>query len=171
MELWDALRTRRSIRKYKKDTVPDEKIERVLEAARIAPSADNKQPWSFVVVRNKEKIRELGEATYPGSEFTGNAPAVIVACANPEACGVRQDGVKYFMVDIGIAFQQLILAAWELGLGTCWVADIQEDKIRKALDLPSQIIPIALTPLGYPDEKPSMTQRKGLADIVHSERW
>jgi len=171
LELWDALRTRRSIRKYKKDSVSDEKIEKVLEAARIAPSADNKQPWSFVVVRSKEKIRELGEATYPGSEFIGNAPVVVVACANPEKCGVRMDGVKYFMVDIGIAFQQLILAAWELGLGTCWVADIQEDKIRKALDLPSQIVPVALTPLGYPDEKPNMTPRKGLADIVRNERW
>jgi nitroreductase len=171
LELWDVLRTRRSIRKYRTDSVPDEKIEKVLEAARIAPSADNRQPWDFVVIRGRQKIRELEEATYPGSEFVGQAPVVIVACANPETCGTRQDGVKYYMVDIGIAFQQLMLAAWELGLGTCWVVDFREDRLRKALSLPHQTIPIALTPLGYPDEKHGMTPRKRLLDIVHNERW
>jgi len=124
MEVFKIIGKRRSIRLYEKKPVEKEKLNRILEAGRLAPSADNKQPWRFVVVTNN-KVKE-----------------------------------------------NMILTATELGLGTCWIADFDEEAARKAIKLPSGIRVVAMTPLGHPaKEKHSLTNRKPLTDIVHYEHW
>jgi len=125
----DVLRTRRSIRKYKPDPVPQEDIEYVLEAARLAPSWANRQCWKFVVITDEAIKRELAKA---GNEWIAHAPVIIAACADPSKSG-RKGDQEYYMLDIGIAMEHLILAATERGLGTCWIGWFKEEVARKAL--------------------------------------
>jgi nitroreductase len=150
--------------------VEKEKLNRVLEAGRLAPSASNKQPWRFVVVTN-EKVKEKLRAAYDEEWFV-TAPVIIIGCAVPKEAWVRMDGQQYWMVDVAIAMQNMILTATELGLGTCWIADFDEEATRKALKLPSGIRVVAMTPLGYPtEEKRPVRNRKPLTEIVHYELW
>jgi len=143
---------------------------RVLEAARLAPSAANRQPWSFIVVTDA-KMRESLKSAYSPDWFI-SAPVVIVACTFPEKAWVRRDGEEYWKVDISIAMQNLILAAWEEGLGTCWIGAFNEKEAKSALGIPANVRVVAMTPLGYPAEhKGAVTDRKSLEEIVHCDRW
>ncbi len=173
MTVYDVLKARRSIRKYQSKPVEDEKINRVLEAARLGPSANNQQPCYFVVVVKRE-IRESLRAAYNRDWFV-NAPAIIVGCANPKEAwrrGGTFGGEEYWKVDLAISMQNLILTATELGLGTCWVADFDENSVKRALNIPKDIRVVAMTPLGYPDEeKESVANRKPLESIIHHEKW
>jgi len=164
MDVMEAIRQRRSIRAYKPDAVPEEVLLEVLEAARLAPSAGNRQPWLFVVVRSPE-VKERLHAAY-GAEWFFQAPVIICACGSPECAWTRSDGRCYCDVDIAIAMDHLILAAWEKGLGTCWVGAFDPAKVTEALDLPGDFAPIVMTPLGYPAEVPGAKPRKALADIT-----
>jgi len=140
---------------YEKKPVEKEKLNRILEAGRLAPSADNKQPWRFIVVTD-DKVKEKLRAAYDEEWFV-SAPVIIIGCAVPEEAWVRMDGQEYWMVDVAIAMQNMILTATELGLGT---------------KLPSGIRVVAMTPLGYPaEEKHPVQNRKSLTDIVHHEHW
>ncbi|MGD8507148.1 MAG: nitroreductase family protein [Candidatus Bathyarchaeota archaeon] len=170
MGVFAIIGKRRSIRLYEKKPVEKEKLNRILEAGRLAPSADNKQPWRFIVVTG-ENVKEKLRVTYDEEWFV-SAPVIIIGCAVPEEAWMRVDGQEYWMVDVAIAMQNMILAATELGLGTCWIADFDEKAIRKALNLPSNIRVVAMTPLGYPaEEKHPVRDRKPLAEIVHHEHW
>jgi nitroreductase len=170
MEVFTIIGKRRSIRLYEKKKVEKEKFDRVLEAGRLAPSASNKQPWRFIVVTD-DKVKEKLRAAYDREWFV-TAPIIIIGCAVPEEAWVRMDGQEYWMVDVAIAMQNMILTATELGLGTCWIADFDEKAVRKALKLPSNIRVVAMTPLGYPaEEKPPAKNRKPLTEIVHHEHW
>ena len=170
MDVFEAVKTRRSIRKYKEATVEKEKLSKVLEAARFAPSAANLQPWSFIVVSDKT-IRQSLFSAYSQQWFV-NAPIIIVACGVPDKGWRRKDGEKYYPIDVAIAMQNMILAAHEMGLGTCWIAAFDEKKVRKALDIPKNVRVIAMTPLGYPDEvKGPITERKSLEEIIHYDKW
>jgi len=170
MEVFAAIRKRRSIRLYERKPVNEEKLNRVLEAGRLAPSADNRQPWRFVVVTD-DKIKEKLRAAYDEEWFV-SAPVIIVGCAVPEEAWVRMDGQEYWMVDVAIAMQNMILTATELGLGTCWIADFDEEAARKALKLPLGVRVVAMTPLGYPaEEKRPVGNRKPLSEIVHYNNW
>ncbi len=170
MDVFEAIRMRRSIRKYKPRPVEKEKLERVLEAGRLAPSAVNRQPWHFIVVTDPS-VREALRASY-GQDWFVNAPVIIAACADTDSAWVRRDGEPYWKVDVAIAFQNMILCATEEGLGTCWIAAFNEDAARKALKIPEKVRIVALTPLGYPDEtKGEVTDRKPLKEIVHYEHW
>lgn len=169
MSVFEVLKKRRSIRKYQNKPVEEEKINKVLEAARLAPSANNQQPCSFIVV-TKPEVRESLRSAYKADWFV-QAPAVIVGCANPKEAW-RRGGEEYWKVDSAIAMENLILAATDLGLGTCWVAAFDENQIKKALNIPRDIRVVAMTPLGYPDEgKDPVTDRKPLQSIVHHEKW
>jgi nitroreductase len=163
---------RRSIRKYGDRPVEDEKLEAVLEAARLAPSWANMQCWTYIVVKDqavKEAVADaLGEN--PIRRAVVAAPIIIVACADPEKSGTVKDQ-KYYMLDIGISFQQLMLEAWNQGLGTCWVGWLSEDKLRPILGVPDDIRIVALTPLGYPAVYPDSPGRKPLEDIVFYNKW
>jgi nitroreductase len=164
----DLVKQRRSIRKYKSNSIPDEKIHKVLEAARLAPSWGNKYCSRFIVVKDVEIRRKLAEAS--GHAWLSTAPVIVVACADPKSSGKR-DGKSYYLVDVGISMDHLILAATEQGLGTCWVGWFDEKKARKALELPKNLKIIAMTPIGYPDESPKPKVRKTLEEIISAEQY
>jgi len=168
--VFEAIKTRRSIRKYKKTKIETEKLKKVLEAARLAPSACNFQPWSFIVVSDSETRQSLYSAY--NKDWFVNAPIIIVACGFSDKGWVRGDGEKYYPVDVAIAMQNLVLVAHDLGLGTCWVAAFDEKKVKKALGIPKNVRVIAMTPLGYSDEvKGPIVERKSLEQIIHYNKW
>lgn len=164
MTVIEAIRTRRSVRAYKPDPIPEEVLMQVLDAARLAPSAGNRQPWVFYVVRSPE-VKEKLRAAY-GAEWLHAAPVVIVACGLRESSWTRADGKNYCDVDVTIAMDHLILAAWELGLGTCWIGAFDAAKLKEALALPEGVDPVAMTPLGYPAEEPAAKPRKPMEEFA-----
>ena len=170
MEFLELARKRYSVRAYKPDPVEEYKLQKVLEAACLAPTAANRQPVQFVVVRTKGREEEI--KTVYGREWLLQAPVIICACATPSQAWVRQkDGKNYSDVDVTIAMDYLILEATDLGLGTCWIAAFDPDATRKMLGLPNDVQPIAWTPLGYASNEPGPKKRKPLAEIVRYERW
>ncbi len=161
MNFEEVLLKRRSIRRYKDAPIPREKILKILEAARIAPSASNKQPWHFIVVEKKETIKQLAK-----SEWAAKAPLMIVGLADQET------SPNWCSNDLGIAFEHIALAATNLGLGTCWMGQTgREELIRKLLDIPDKLRPVAVMPIGVPDETPPPKERKSLDDIVSWEKF
>ena len=170
MGVFEAIQKRRSVRKYQNQPVEKEKIAKVLEAARLGPSAANSQPCHFIVVTDS-KVRESLRDAYNADWFL-KAPVIIVVCANPKESWRRRDGDEYWKVDGAIAMQNLILTATELGLGTCWVVSFDEKELKKSLNIPKDFKVVAMTPLGFPDEiKGPVTDRKPLEAMVHSEKW
>jgi nitroreductase len=170
MSVLDLLRRRRSIRKYQSAPVEAEKLAAVLEAARLGPSAANLQPCHFIVV-SKPEVRESLRAVYKAEWFV-SAPVIVVGCVDSKVAWRRRDGEDYGKVDVAIAMQNLVLAATELGLGTCWIAAFDEGGAKRALGVPEDVRVVALTPLGYPDEvKGSVADRKSLEVFVHNEKW
>ena len=167
MELMDVIRQRKSIRKYKSDPVPEDDIEYILEAARLAPSWANSQCWKFIVIKDENVKQELAKA---GNDWIAQAPVIIAACAEPTRSGIKGDQ-QYYMLDIGIAMEHLILAATERGLGTCWIGWFDEEPAKKALGVPENIRLVATTPLGYPDESPEPRGRKELEEITSFDKY
>lgn len=173
MDLSTNMKKRRSIRKYKPDAVPFSDVMLCLEAARIAPSWKNTQCWRYVVVSSPEQKSALGAAVNynPGGADTyANAPYIIVQCADTQGSEFW-DEKQYFMMDMGISFDHLILQATALGLGTCWVGAFPEAAVRDVLDIPENIRVTALTPLGYPAEQPAARPRRDMADIAYQDTW
>lgn len=173
MDVFQAIKGRRSIRSYRSDPVPDDILDKVLDAARWAPSAGNCQPWEFIVITDHEIKRNLRDAAL-GQSFVEEAPVVIVACAN-EMRSARVYGDRgrrfYCLVDAAAAVQNMLLAAHALGLGTCWVGAFDDAMVVKILGLPSGVRPVAIVPLGYPDEAPRGPSRMRLNDLVHSNQY
>jgi nitroreductase len=154
MDVKEVIQLRHSVRDFLPDPVPDEVLAEMLEAARQAPSAQNRQPWRFIVLRNPEKIKAL--AIHSGliglaNFFIRKAPCVIVACAD-SGKNLRINGQDYYLVDTTIAFHQLILMAWSHGIGSCWLAAFSEKKLKDSLELPKSWRIVALSPFGYPAE-------------------
>lgn len=173
MELYEALEDRRSIRKYTADPVSDETLQKLLRAAGIAPSWKNNQCWRFIVVREQSRKQKLAGSLPDGNpckKAIAEAPVVLVLCADPQTSG-RQDGKDYYLLDAGLAMQQLMLAAHAEGLGTCWVAWFDEAKARPACNIPEPYRVVALTPLGVPAHRPSPRPRKELEEIIFLEEW
>ncbi|MCW4049744.1 MAG: nitroreductase family protein [Candidatus Bathyarchaeota archaeon] len=168
MEFYEVINTRRSIRLYKKDKVPEEALICILEAARIAPSGHNRQFWKFYIVKNEDRKLKVAEAC-GGQKWIADAPIVVVAVGwkVPFSRGGYM-GEMSFIMDVSIAFTQLILAARAEGLGTCWIGDFQNKEVKEALELPDDENVVAVTPLGYPDKGVfnENTSRKPLAEIV-----
>ena len=157
MEFDDVIKTRRSIRKYKGTPVPRESLMKILEAARIAPSAGHRQPWHFVVVEDKETIKKLAGR----SKWAAEAPVMIVGLADPVT------SPSWSLNDMGIAFEHIVLTATSLGLGTCWMGQTKRDsEVKELLGIPDELKVIALTPLGEPDEVKEPKARKSLEEIV-----
>jgi len=165
MEFSQLISSRYSVRAYKPVPVEEEKLQRVLEAARLAPTASNRQPFKLIVIPTAGREEELRKIY--NKEWFVQAPYVICACAMPDEAWVRQgDQENYFMVDIGIVFDHLILAATELGLGTCWIAAFDHQAAREVLELSPEYVPVVFTPLGYPDKPPHDKRRKPLEVLV-----
>jgi nitroreductase len=157
----EVLKKRRSIRRFKLAPVPKDKILAILEAARIAPSASNKQPWHFIVVEDKEKIKLLAK-----SEWAAKAPIMIVGLADQEA------SPNWCINDLGIALEHIALTVTDLGLGACWMGQTgREDMIRQLLGVPDYLKPVVVMPIGVPDEEPASKERKSLESIVSWEKY
>jgi len=180
VEFIDVIKSRHSIRNYNEQEVEDEKITYILECARLAPSWVNKQCWRFIVVKDKGMITALSKTSFI-NRWMKNVPVVVVACADPTESGTN-NGIDYSTVDVSIAFEHLVLAATDVGLGTCWMAGYDEEKVKQLLEIPKRIRVIAITPVGYPLEKKGIVQsitgvvvktgkRKSLEEIVHHEKW
>ncbi|MDD5603157.1 MAG: nitroreductase family protein [Eubacteriales bacterium] len=164
MDVYEAIKTRRSIRKYSSRPLEDEKLEKVLDAGRLSPSASNRQAWKFIAVRDKEKIIQMVEACN-GQAFIAQAPAILVCCGtDPE--GIMSCGQPRHTIDLSIATAYMILEAHELGLGTCWLGSFNEAKVKELLEIPENVRPVAVTPLGYPAERPFPKPRKPLDEVV-----
>ena len=164
MDFYATLEARRSVRKYSSDPVEQDKLDRILNAARIAPSAANRQPWHFFVIQNAEK-REALKAAYAQDWFT-SAPVIICACAKTSEAWQRSDGANYAFIDVAIAFEHLVLAATAEGLGTCWIGAFKPEEVKRVLDLADDLHPVAMTPMGYPSESPAPRPRKQIDQIV-----
>ncbi len=169
MELLEIAKRRYSVRAYKQKPVEDEKLQQVLEAARLAPTAANRQSFQLIVIHTAGKEEEL-RRIYPRPWFV-QAPIVICACVIPDQAWVRRDGKNYCDVDVAIAMDHLILAAAGLGLGTCWIGAFDPIATREILGLPDEVQPIAFTPLGYPDDQPKEKKRKSIGELVRYEHW
>ena len=169
MDFFETIAARYSVRGYKPDPVPDELLDKVLEAARRAPTAANKQPFRLVVIRTQGREEELGRV-YARRWFT-QAPLVIAVVAVPGEAWRRMDDKPYDEVDAAIAMDHLVLAATALGLGTCWIAAFDPAAAREVLGLPDDVEPVAFTPLGWPDKASANTDRRPLDELVRRERW
>jgi len=169
MDVFTAISQRSSIRSYKTTDVQEDKLKKVLEAARLSPSASNRQDWKFIIVRNKETKKKLAKAAF-GQSFIGEAPIVIVACGT-EPKTFMACGQPAYTVDVSIACAFMILQAYELGLGTCWIGAFDEDEVKKILNIPKEVRVVAMTPLGYPNQPPSQKFRKSLDQIVCFEKY
>ncbi|HWQ19704.1 MAG TPA: nitroreductase family protein [Methanotrichaceae archaeon] len=169
MELMEAIRTRRSVRSYLDREVEDDKLSRVLEAARLAPSASNRQNWRFVVVKDSSTRRKLSVAAR-GQAFVAEAPVVIAACGT-DMNYIMTCGQAAYTVDVTIAVDHMTLAAASEGLGTCWIGAFYEDQVKEILGIPRDVRVVALLPLGYPAKVPQPTPRKSPGEIVALERW
>ena len=170
MEFSELIEKRYSVRAYKPDPVEDEKLEQVLEAARLAPTAANLQPFQLIVIHTAGREAEL-KRIY-GRNWFVEAPLVICACGIPSQGWARQsDGKSYTDVDVSIVMDHLVLAAADVVLGTCWIGAFDPNAAREVLGLPDGVEPIAFTPLGYPADRPRPKKRKPLSDLVRYERW
>ena len=169
MNVFEAIRKRRSVRGFLDKSIEDEKLSAVLEAGRLAPSAKNRQEWRFVVVKNREVRREVAEAAN-GQNFVGEAPVVIVACGVTDGY-VMSCGQPSYPIDVAIALDHISLAAVEVGLGTCWIGAFKEEEVRKILSVPEDVKIVALTPVGYAATDKKIRPRKDLEDIVFNEEW
>ncbi len=170
MNVFEVLKKRRSVRKYLERAVEDEKLQLVLEAGRLGPSAANLQPCHFIVVTNSEAKESLRSAYKP--DWFIQAPSIVVVCADSSVAWRRKDGEDYWKVDAAICMQNMVLVAAELGLGTCWIAAFDEKAARRALNIPKDIRIVAMTPLGYPaEEKGPVIDRKPLETFVHYNKW
>ncbi|HEC69523.1 MAG TPA: nitroreductase [Candidatus Omnitrophica bacterium] len=169
MDIFEAIKKRRSIRKYKDKQVEEEKILKILESARLAPSAKNLQEWRFIVVRDKEKRKKLSEAAR-NQKFVEEAPVVIVCCAETDEYRMTCGQLSY-PIDVAIAVEHMVLTAVEEGLGTCWIGAFYEDRVKEILNIPEEIKVVELLTLGYPDEEPPSRSRLSLEDIVKWENW
>jgi nitroreductase len=175
--VFEVIASRKSIRTYADTPIPKDRLDECLEAARLAPSWANKQCWHFVVVQGRQAVEDLGLIP---AHIKG-ATALVVACADPDKSG-NLDGKPYYMVDVAIAVEHLVLTAWDLGIGTVWVGAFKEDRVRKALGIPANIRVVALIPMGYPADKEGLgarllrrvagsANRKEMKEIVHWDRW
>jgi nitroreductase len=169
MELLNLMKNRYSVRKYKSDEIEEEKLNMVLEAARLAPTAVNKQPFQLIISKTKGKEKELNRI-YHAAWFV-EAPIIICACTLPEEGWTRIDGKNYSEVDTTIAMDHLILEAASLGLGTCWIAAFDLKAAREVLNIPENVLPLLFTPLGYPASEPGAKSRKNMEELVRYEKW
>ena len=168
MSILEAIRKRYSCRAYEARLIEQDKLDQILEAARLAPSAKNMQDWRFVVVTDKEKKHRVAEAA-SGQMFLENAGAIIVACSNSGY--IMRCGQAIGPIDVAIALEHISLQAADLGLATCWIGSFEPEKVKAILDIPGDIDVIELMALGYPADEPKGRKRVPIDKIVCFEKW
>jgi len=164
MDVFEVIKTRRSIRKYKLEPISDEKMNMILEAARLAPSAGNRQPWRFILVQDVHRKKALAKLANDQT-FLSDAAVIVAAVGDPEI------SARWHEKDTMIALEHMVLAATALGYGTCWIGAFDEDKIKHLLKIPEKMKIVALLPIGVPDEKPAPRPRKEPSEIFFKEEW
>lgn len=170
MDFSELVTARYSVRAYKPDPIEDDKLHRILEAARLAPTAANRQPFRLIVAKTKGREEEL-RRVYKAQWFT-DAPIVICACAAPGEAWVRKfDDKNYCDVDVTIVMDHIILAAANEGLGTCWVGAFDPEAAKEVFAIPEGIEPVVMTPVGYAADEPREKTRRELRELVRYERW
>lgn len=171
MDIYEAIKNRISTRAYLPDDVEPEKLDRILEAARLAPSGKNGQPWTFIVIKDSDTREKLVPAC-KNQNFMAEAPVVVAVCGREELAYQKMGGYwNSLPVDIGIAIEHLMLAAEAEGLGTCWIGAFLEEEVREILEVPADVKILALTPVGYPAAEKVFRSRKPLEEIVMREKW
>lgn len=173
MEFYDVIRTRRSVRKFQKKSFPDDVLTRILEAARIAPSGDNRQPWRFVVVKDEQTKKKIASACYE-QDFVAQAPVVVVCCSVKCTSGYKPWLDEAGQRDTVIATDHLILAARNEGLATCWIGAFYDKQVRKIVKVPANVDVVMVVPIGYPTAKSAFrkaTGRKRLKEICYFEEY
>jgi len=172
--IMDIIKGRRSIRRFKRgEKIPEEDLKKILEAAIYAPSAGNRQPWEFIIVENEDTKIRLAEAAYYQTWMT-EAPTIIIVCTNEERSASRygeRGRTLYCIQDTAAAIQNMLLMAHSLGYGACWVGAFNENEVRRILNIPIGVRPVAMIPIGKPDEKPTMPPRIPLQRLVHYEKY
>ena len=169
MNVLEAIQSRQSIRSYMDKSVEGEKLNQILEAARLAPSANNRQEWRFVVVQDQE-TRHLLSIAAEGQGFVAEAP-VVIACCSVESEHIMRCGHPAYAIDVAIAIEHMALAAAAMGLGTCWIGAFSEDRVREILGIPKSVRVVELLALGYPKTIPNARSCKSLNEIVFHEKW
>jgi len=159
MEVSEAIRARRSVRSFRDDPVPDAVLDKVLEAGRVAPSASNRQPWHFIVVKDPARRKALSEGRH--AKFLKNCPVVIVGC------GDKMRAEEWFMVDVTIALENMVIEATSEGLGTCWIGSFSGKSVRRLLKIPDNFEVVAMLAVGYPKE----ASRKTIEEITSWEEF
>jgi nitroreductase len=173
LDVFEAIKKRRSIRAYTSEEVSEEEVEKLIEAARLAPSAGNIQPWEFVIVRNTEIKRKLSDAALHQT-FIEEAPVVIVVCTDiaRSSSGYGDRGANlYCLQDTAAATENMLLTAQALGLATCWVGAFHEEEVARVVNTPRNVRPVAIIPVGHPAEKPSVPPKRSMREIVHHETF
>ncbi|MBC7112520.1 MAG: nitroreductase family protein [Candidatus Methanomethyliales bacterium] len=171
MDAFEAIITRRSVRSYLPDPIPRMVLERILEAGRLAPSAMNLQPWHFIVVTDKEKRRTLSSGKF--AKFLTEAPVVIVGCGNEYL------SPKWYAIDTAIALENMVIAATNEGLGSCWIGSFDEVEVKELLKVPEGYRVVAMLAIGYPRKDVDLMGRfvkivrakKSLNEIVSAEEF
>ncbi|MBU5678498.1 MAG: nitroreductase family protein [Candidatus Aenigmatarchaeota archaeon] len=172
METIECIKTRKSVRKFKKKDIEKEKLIKILEAAINAPSSGNLQNWEFIIVRDEENKKHVAKAAL-NQNFIADASVVIIACSNNDKIifyGKRGRDL-YAIENVSAAIQNILLAANDLGIGSCWVGAFDEKELKKILEIPENVRPLAIIPLGYPDENPEKPVRRSLSQVVFEEKY
>ena len=170
MDIYEAISLRKSVRNFKGEDVPEEIMTRLLESARLAPSASNRQEWRFVVVRDEVTRKKIAQAAF-GQYHVAQAPVVLVCCADTDE-HVMACGQQSYPIDVANAVTHLTLCAAAEGLGTCWIGAFYEDQIKEILQIPDRIRVVTLLPVGYPeDPAPVEKTRLGRDNLVSYDRW
>jgi nitroreductase len=168
MDLYQAIKKRYSCRSYSSKPIEADKLERILEAARLAPSAKNLQDWRFVIVTDEQKRKELAIAANE-QMFIATAPAVIVGCSNCDQA--MRCSQLIAPIDVAIAMEHIALAATAEGLATCWIGSFYPEKVQKILGIPQEIEVIELMPIGYPADKETHKSRENIEKIICYDKW
>ena len=160
----EAIKKRQSVRSYQDKEIPEEILQQILEAGRLAPSAKNTQSWKFIVVKDENLRKKLIPAC-KDQKFVGEASVVIAGCAtNPDY--IMSNGEHAYSIDLAIALDHMSLEAASLGLGTCWIGAFYQDQVKEILNVPEDVRIVSLMPVGYPKELGSKTGRKSLSEII-----
>jgi nitroreductase len=170
MKIIEEIVNRRSIREYKEKTIESEKLARILEAARLAPTARNQQDWKLILVKNPDIKEKLVELASPHQQFLKGAPIIIAACAlNPDY--VMRCGHHAYLIDLAIVLEHIALQAVHEGLGTCWIGSFDEEKAKMVLGIPQNIRIVELMSIGYSNQVPSTRSRKQIQDLICWDLW
>jgi nitroreductase len=171
--LLSIIKKRKSIRSYQNKDVEKEKLDYIIEAFRLAPSAANKQPWKLIIIKDKKTIKKISHTCFfKNPKWLNQAPLIIACCTYPEDSYKKIGGyLNSHQIDLGIAFEHLILAAAEHGLGTCWIGAFDESEVKKVLKIPENVNVLAFTPVGYPNKEAPGRSRKPISEIVCYDKY